>query len=204
MTPRDCDTWFHLLVHLGVRPAAANVWSDAFAAIIPTSLFGRGTGLADFLGQVLHESARLSRVKENLSYTAQRLTQVWPRRFPTLAAAQPFARNPRALANKVYGGRMGNRRADDGWLYRGRGPIQITGRDNYIATQRDTGLPVLAEPDLLLTPEPGLRAAIAWWGRNVRNSDLGDIEAVTRRVNGGLNGLADRRALTQRAREALE
>ncbi|WP_245281592.1 hypothetical protein [Ensifer sp. ZNC0028] len=70
-------------------------------------------------------------VTENLSYSAERLTQVWPTRFATIASAKPFARNPCKLANKVYGGRMGNTAPDDGWLYRGRGLPQITGKQNY-------------------------------------------------------------------------
>lgn len=88
--------------------------------------------LAYILATAHHETgARFAPVQENLNYSAKRLTQVWPSRFPTIAAATPYANNPRALANKVYGGRMGNTGPDDGWLYRGRGLVQITGKDNY-------------------------------------------------------------------------
>ncbi|MGN7883621.1 chitinase [Ensifer sp. 22460] len=88
--------------------------------------------LAYMLATVFHETGgTMQPVTENLSYSAERLTQVWPSRFPTIASAKPFARNPRKLANKVYGGRMGNTAPDDGWLYRGRGLPQITGKANY-------------------------------------------------------------------------
>ncbi|SFH27256.1 chitinase [Ensifer sp. OV372] len=88
--------------------------------------------LAYMLATVFHETGgTMQPVIENLNYSAARLTEVWPSRFPTIASAKPFARNPRKLANKVYGGRMGNSAPDDGWLYRGRGLPQITGKDNY-------------------------------------------------------------------------
>ncbi len=88
--------------------------------------------LAYLLATVFHETGgTMQPVIENLNYSAERLTEVWPSRFPTIASAKPFARNPRKLANKVYGGRMGNTGPDDGWLYRGRGLPQITGKENY-------------------------------------------------------------------------
>ncbi len=88
--------------------------------------------LAYMLAIVFHETgATMQPVTENLNYSAERLVEVWPSRFPTIASAKPFARNPRKLANKVYGGRLGNTAPDDGWLYRGRGLPQITGKENY-------------------------------------------------------------------------
>lgn len=88
--------------------------------------------LAYIMATAHHETgARFAPVEENLNYSAKRLTQVWPSRFPSLAAATPYANNPQKLANKVYGGRMGNDGPDDGWRYRGRGFVQVTGRDNY-------------------------------------------------------------------------
>ncbi len=89
--------------------------------------------LAAVLAEANHETGgTMQPLEENLNYSAKRLTQVWPARFPTLAAAAPFANNPRKLANKVYGGRLGNTGPDDGWLYRGRGLAQITGKANYV------------------------------------------------------------------------
>ncbi|WP_139108535.1 MULTISPECIES: hypothetical protein [unclassified Ensifer] len=88
--------------------------------------------LAAILAEVYHETGgAMQPVGENLNYSAKRLTQVWPARFPTLASAESYANNPRALANRVYGGRLGNAGFDDGWVYRGRGLAQITGRANY-------------------------------------------------------------------------
>jgi putative chitinase len=95
----------------------------------------RGTSLfhlAAILAEVYHETGgQMQPVEENLNYSAKRLTQVWPGRFPTIDSAKPYANNPQRLANKVYGGRMGNTGPNDGWLFRGRGLPQITGRDNY-------------------------------------------------------------------------
>lgn len=95
----------------------------------------RGTSLfhlAAILAEAYHETGgAMQPVSENLNYSAQRLTQVWPKRFQTLSAAKPYANNPRRLANKVYGDRLGNVDPDDGWIYRGRGLAQITGRANY-------------------------------------------------------------------------
>lgn len=95
----------------------------------------RGTSLyhlAAILAEAYHETGgKMQPVVENLNYSAKRLTEVWPKRFPTIASAKPYASNPRKLANKVYGGRLGNVGPDDGWRYRGRGLPQITGRENY-------------------------------------------------------------------------
>ena len=198
------DFWANTLAALGVRPPTADDWADTFTRVMDERPFSNDHDLPNFLGQVLHESAMLERIEENLNYSAERLTQVWPRRFPTLASARPFARNPRALANKVYGGRLGNTAPDDGWAYRGRGLIQITGRDNYRQMQHITGLPLLDEPDLLLEQEPALRASIAWWEESVPDELLGDVMRVTRVVNGGTIGLEHRQQLTQRAYRALE
>ena len=198
------EFWANILAAIGVRPSTADDRADTFARVMEERPFSSDEDVPNSLGQVVHESAMLERIEENLSYSAQRLCQVWPRRFPTLASAQPFARNPRALANKVYGGRLGNTAPDDGWTYRGRGLIQITGRDNYRQMQHITGMPLLDEPDLLLEQEPALRASIAWWEESVPDELLGDVMRVTRVVNGGTIGLEHRQQLTQRAYRALE
>ena len=198
------DFWANTLAAIGVHPVTAGDWADTFARVMSERPFSDDHDAPNFIGQVLHESSMLERLEENLNYSAQRLTQVWPRRFPTLAAAQPFARNPRALANQVYGGRMGNDEPGDGWRYRGRGLIQITGKNNYRAMEHITGMPLLDEPDMLLEQEPALRASIAWWEENVPDSLLGDVSRVTRVVNGGQIGLNHRAQLTARAYRALE
>lgn len=152
---------------------------------------------AMFRATIAHESARFTRLSENLNYSADRLRAVWPKRFPTLESAQDVARQPEKIANKVYAGRMGNIDPGDGWRYRGRGLIQLTGRGNYRACGVALGVDLLANPDLLLQPEYAARSAGWFWRVNGCQplAEAGDLEAVTRKVNGGLNGMADRRQL---------
>ena len=158
--------------------------------------------IAMLLAQVGHESADLTRLEESLWYSAERLMQVWPSRFPTVAAAQPYARNPEALANKVYGGRMGNNQPGDGWRFIGRGPIQLTGRDNYTRfTNAINSREPILHPDCLT--EPGIGALAACWFYVTHVPNGADIITATKRINGGTHGLADRKARYQRCREAL-
>lgn len=155
--------------------------------------------LAHFLAQAGHESGGFKAVKENLNYSAEGLHKIFPKYFPTLESAQPYARNPEKIANKVYGNRMGNgdEASGDGFKFRGRGYIQLTGKVNYTAF--DTAVPedILANPDLVATKYPLLSAG--WfWGKNNLNALAdkgalpGDVTAITKRVNGGTLGLADR------------
>ena len=196
--------WVRILTQCGVRAATAARWAPVFAAEIQPGTFSAGIGeLDDFLGQVLHESGMLERLEENLNYSAERLCEVWPARFPRLADALPYARSPEALANRVYGGRLGNTQPGDGWRYRGRGLLQVTGRDNYAAVGRALVLDLVGNPDQLALPAIALRASIAWWERNVPDSAMGDIKRVTRTVNGGTNGLQHRTELTNAAQKAV-
>lgn len=164
---------------------------------------------AQVIAQTAHECAGYTVFQEGLSYSAQRLCQVWPSRFPTLQSAEPFARNPRALANKVYNGRMGNRvGSDDGYNYRGSGPLQHTGLDEFNRVQRRTKLGVVAAPDLLRDPahaDAMWRAACSYFVDRgaLAPANAGNTESVTIKVNGGKIGLADRKLLVQRAEAAL-
>jgi putative chitinase len=201
---RSAHDWYDILVRCQVKPVVAAAWSAVFADVIKPGSFSQGDAeLDDFLGQVLHESDRLTRIAENLDYSPERLCQVWPGRFPTLAAAQPYSRNPEALANKVYGGRMGNTQPGDGWKFRGRTPIQITGHDNYAFVGDLMGQDLTVMPELLEQPRFALEACVLWWEDRIPDTMLGDVEKVTKRVNGGLIGLADRQRLTTLAGEAL-
>ncbi len=159
--------------------------------------------IAHWFAQFAHESRDFADFEENLSYSAERLMAVWPRRFPNLAAAKPYARNPEALANKVYGGRMGNA-ADEGYRYRGRGP-QITGKENYRLAERGTGLPLVVEPEIAAEPENFTLLACDYWDRNSCNrlADRDDLTGVTEAVNGGRIGIAERRALLLKALKVL-
>ncbi len=197
------DFWANILAAIGVRPSTADDWADTFARVMEERPFSSDEDVPNFLGQVVHESAMLERIEENLSYSAQRLCQVWPRRFPTLASAQPFARNPRALANKVYGGRLGNTAPDDGWAYRGRGLIQITGKTNYRLCSLGLfgDMRLLTNPQLLQEWQWAVESAGWYWdSRNVNAlADGDDFDRVTRAINGGLNGQAQRLALYHQA-----
>lgn len=160
-----------------------------------------GLRLTNFLAQSCVETRGFTVLVENLNYSARRLTQVWPKRFPSLAAAAPFARNPEALAERVYGGRYGNVNAGDGWKYLGRGVKQTTFHDNYLQVEQITGLPVVAQPELLEQPDQGLLAGCIYWRERgcAEIADRDDIVALTKRINGGQNGLSERKAARFRA-----
>jgi len=177
-------------------PACPNPeqWARAFDDAIE---FFDVRDIAMLMAQVGHESQDLNRLEESLWYTPKRLIQVWPSRFPNRRIAEQYARNPEALANNVYGGRMGNDKDGDGWRYRGRGPIQLTGRYNYtkFADAIDSREPV-DHPDALLEPTLGALAACWFYAVHVPNG--ADIETATRRINGGTHGLSDRRERYER------
>ncbi len=195
--------WYAMLTRMGVSRADAFKWAAVFDQVLTAESFSLGwSEMDDFLGQVCHESAMLTRLEEGLTYTsAARICAVWPKRFPTELDAAPYVRNPMELANKVYGGRMGNTEPSDGWRFRGRGLLQVTGRDNYRAVGKVIGMPLELQPDLLAQPEWALRSALAWWEGNVPDAIMGDIVKVTKRVNGGTHGLEHRAELTRKAGE---
>ncbi len=186
---------------------APHPWLTALLAELPRWGIDTDNEIASFIAQVAHESSEFTRLTENLSYSAGRLQQVWPRRFPTLEVARQYAHNPLALANFVYANRLGNGAPEsgDGWRFRGRGPIQITGRKNYQACAKGIGAPLLEQPDLLLTPAVGIRSACWYWAS--RGLDLLDdddeVLQETRAVNGGTHGLAQRQAYFDKILAAL-
>jgi putative chitinase len=158
-----------------------------------------------FLAQIGHESSGLKIQQENLNYSAARLRQVWPGRFRSLAPAAAYAGKPEALANLVYGGRMGNIEPGDGYRYRGRGYIQLTGRDAYREIGRRTGLKLEDQPDLALDLAHALHIACGFWDWKDINPicDRGDFVGVTKRINGGTVGMEDRQAWLSRVRAVL-
>ena len=191
-----------LLEAMGIRHALAAQWLPhlrmaAHRYQIDTS----PRRLAAWLATITHESARLTSVVENLNYSAMGLAQTWPSRYADKtgapnATAIRIARLPKPIANMTYANRLGNAgpESGDGWRYRGRGLIQITGRANYAASGAELGLDLINKPEQLEQPSPAALSAAEWWHRHGCNqlADTGDMAAVTRRVNGGLTGLDDR------------
>jgi putative chitinase len=155
--------------------------------------------LSHFLSQAGHESGGFKAVRENLNYSAEGLNKIFPKYFPTVEAAKAYARNPEKIANKVYGNRMGNgdEASGDGFKFRGRGYIQLTGKLNYTAFDAAVPEDILKDPELVATKYPLLSAG--WfWGKNNLNALAdkgalpGDVTAITKRINGGTIGLIDR------------
>ncbi len=171
------------------------------------SISGKTNRLHYFLAQIGHESGGLTITEESLYYRAERIMAVWPKRFPNIDLARQYERNPEKLANCVYSSRMGNgpEASGDGWGFRGRGYIQITGRDGYKNVGTISGLDLVGNPELATQPEHALLVACAFWQWKGLNSlcDTGTFEQVTRRINGGLNGLKDRRAWLDKVRRIL-
>jgi len=158
---------------------------------------------AAFIGQCQHESGNFKTLEENLNYKPEALMKVWPSRFPDLPTAMKYAHNPEKIANKVYGGRMGNgvEETGDGWKYHGRGLIQLTGKENYANCGQALGIDLLSTPNLLTLPEQACLSAGWFWNRKQLNSlaDSADFETMTKRINGGLIGLDDRKAKIAKA-----
>ena len=158
---------------------------------------------AHLLGQAAHESAGFTITKENLYYsTPERIQAIWPSRFKTVDDAEPYAKNPKALADKVYGSRGGNN--GEGYKWRGRGFIQLTFRDNYRSFASDMRVPEVMNDPSLVETEYAFESAYWFFDKNglFRMADNGigtdNIKAITKRVNGGHHGLDDRIAQTQK------
>jgi len=205
-----------------IMPKAKNenirAFVDAFNKY--SELFELNTKMrvAHFLGQIAHESAELNAVEENLNYSADALRRVFPKYFHTPALAAAYARKPQQIANKVYANRMGNgnEASGDGWRYRGRGLIQLTGKNNYKAYQTSgfCNGDLLSHPEWLAQYSGALKSAMWFWKANNLSSfaDKDDgskitgdkiCEQITRRVNGGTNGLASRQYYTRVAKKVL-
>jgi putative chitinase len=151
---------------------------------------------AGFLAQCGHESNGFTVLKENLNYSAEGLNKIFKKYFPTVESAQPYARNPEKIANKVYASRMGNgpEFSGDGYKFRGRGAIQLTGRDNYTQFAMSVGMTVDAAVADLETLDGAIESACWFWKKNGLNQicDSDDIVKMTKRINGGIIGLEDR------------
>jgi putative chitinase len=162
---------------------------------------------AGFLAQCGHESAGFTILQENLNYSAEGLNKIFKKYFPTLDSAKPYARNPEKIANKVYGGRMGNgpESSGDGYKFRGRGAIQLTGKDNYTRFAKSVGITVDEAVEDLNTLDGAIESACWFWKTNGLNAicDKDDIVLMTKRINGGTIGLDDRKKHYAEAKHLL-
>ena len=163
---------------------------------------------AAFIGQCGHECGNFRILEENLNYRAETLMKVWPKRFPTLEIANQYARNPKKIANKVYADRMGNRdeASGDGYRFRGRGCIQLTGSANYYHAGQALGVDLIMQPELVATPQYAALTAGFFWHTQKLNAlaDAGNNLAITKKINGGTLGLNDRILHTNQALALLD
>jgi putative chitinase len=181
---------------VGGKPPYAEQWYEAICQILPDYDIETAPRVAAFLAQTAHESGGFRAIKENLNYRAVTLRKIFPKYFPTDELAAQYAGKPEKIANKVYGGRMGNgpEESGDGWRYCGRGLIQLTGKDNYTRYAQSLEISVEEAGEHLTTFEGCVQSAAWFWEANNLNrwADNGDILTLTKRINGGTIGLEDR------------
>ena len=206
------------LVAAGVKDP--DKWLDAVVKTCAEFEINTPERVAAFIAQTAHESGGYTMLVENLNYSDTTMAAVWPNRFAVLGAdkkpvkengknvpnafAKALHRNPEAIANTVYSNRMGNGTIEsgDGWKYRGRGLKQLTGKDNVTRCGQALGVDLVSNPDLLLEPEYAARSAGWFWKANnlSKFADVEDLEGMTKKINGGLIGIADRKARYQKVK----
>lgn len=201
-------TRIEMLKEMGVSTEDAEQYIGDLEELLPSyAIAGSKVRLAHFFSQVLHESGCMRFDMENLNYSSKALCGVFGKYFKTKEQADACARQPEKIANKVYANRMGNggESSGDGWKYRGRGLIQLTGKNNYQAFAEWIGDDrILEEPDLVAS-EYAVHSAVFYWDKNKLNeiADQDDVKKMTKRVNGGYNGLSHRRELLNKANGLL-
>lgn len=170
-------------------------WVDAFNSTFARFGITTPRQQAAFIGQCGHECGNFRILEENLNYRAETLEKLWPKRFDSTVAAQ-CARQPKLIANKVYSARMGNRdeASGDGYRFRGRGCIQLTGHANYYHAGQALNVDFVMEPDLVSTPQYAALTAGWFWSTHNCNAlaEAGDWVGLTKKINGGTIGLDDR------------
>lgn len=191
---------------MGCSDGIAEKWSEPLTIAMDCFEINTPARQAMFIAQIGHESGNLTIGVENMNYSAKRLMEVFPKYF-TDESALKYEHKPEMIADRVYGNRMGNgdELSGDGFKYRGHGPIQLTGRDSYTDCGLALSLPLLDHPELLSDPKYGAMSAGWEWDRGNLNkwADEGNFEKVTRIINGGLNGYADRLDRWAKAKTAL-
>lgn len=179
---KECADWFYYL-----------------QAILPDYEITTPRRVAAFIAQCSHESGQFTVLEENLRYNAAGLMRVWPRLFPTQEIANQYSGRPEKIANKVYASRMGNgvEASGEGWKYRGRGVIQLTGKSNYTACSKSLydDETLVDNPDLLLNKDSAIYAACWYWHSHDLNkyADMDDMLTITKKINGGTMGLEERK-----------
>lgn len=172
-----------------------NVYDDFINSVVVQYEIDTPLRVSHFLAQCAHESSDFQRTSENLNYSADRLLRVFPKYFDR-RSARLYARRPVKIASRVYANRMGNgdEQSQEGWLYKGRGYIQLTGKENYQKLSEVVEEDIIADPGMVAIKYPLLSAAWFWKLNGLNElADIGtNIEAITRAVNGGTNGLQDR------------
>jgi putative chitinase len=160
---------------------------------------------ACFIGQCMHESGGFKFLKENLNYSAKALMATWPSRFPDMDTAEKFERQPEKIAGKVYNGRMGNTSPEEAAAFIGRGLIQLTGKDNYMAFGEAIGEDLVSTPQLVEQPRYAALSAGWFWNKRGLNAlaDVMDVETMSKRINGGTIGMADRIAKINKVLDVL-
>ena len=160
---------------------------------------------AAFIGQCSHESGHFKLLVENLAYWAETLMKLWPKRFPTMEEANKYARQPEKIANHIYANRMGNRdeASGDGFRFRGRGLVQLTGHDSYWHCGQALGQDFVMNPDLVATPMFAALSAGWFWSTHGCGKLIDSPEQLCKRINGGLIGLEDRKSQTEKTLQIL-
>ena len=188
-------------LHIGAE------WVDALNETFARFNLTTNNQKAMFIGQCSHESGNFRLLQENLNYKAATLMKLWPKRFPTLEVANQYAGNARAIANKVYADRMGNRdeASGDGYRLRGKGLVQLTGHSNHFHAGKALGVDFVMQPDLVATPKYAALTAGWFWETHKLNppADALDYTKVTKIINGGTIGLDDRIKHVQHALAVL-
>ncbi len=196
----------NVLTSMGVSSANADKHLDALNEAMAAHGIDSRLRIAHFLAQIVHESAHMKAVSENLNYSTDGLLRVFRKYFKTRALAEAYARKPQKIASRVYANRMGNgnEASGDGWTYRGRGLVQLTGKHNYGRFSQWIGEDVVSDPDRV-AEDFAAHSAVFYWDVTGLNAlaDTDNLRLITKRVNGGLNGFADRRRLLEKAKRAL-
>lgn len=182
-------------------------WAEELSVVLPEYNITTVEEISSFVAQTGHESAHYNVLQENLNYSKEGLRKIFGKYFPTQELAAQYARNPPMIASRVYANRMGNgpEASQDGWIYRGRGLIQCTGKRNYQSCSQflfqDDRL--LDEPGFLVEPKYAILSACWYWTVNKLNNYATDVKATTKLVNGGYHGLDDRLAIYERSMACL-